>query len=292
MVKNYFLKMFAGIALLGLLASCNTTSDPTESIANPDEGTPPPKVLSKVTVNSVAQEEFVTTNAGVLEQAIFKDEKAGNAYYTGVLTYNTDKQISKIKFTSTASASLKYDFDITPAADGKIYNASCIGTAPTPGASHISDYTITYDQTTQKMTKILEKRKEGGISAYNRFVDYAFIYSGENISQVICSKGILDINGAPNMGTAVQTKYSFQNYDAQKGAYSKLPKTFLIIRSLIDPVNFYKASPNNPTSMYIQMPPPAASVNTAQSYSYDKEGYPAVEKNQNVTYTYKNVEKL
>ena len=61
MVKNYFFKIFAGIAFLGLLTACNTTSDPTESIPNPDEGTPQKKILTKVSSNNVSQEEYVTT---------------------------------------------------------------------------------------------------------------------------------------------------------------------------------------------------------------------------------------
>jgi hypothetical protein len=115
------------------------------------------------------------------------------------------------------------------------------------------------------------------------------VYNGENVIQVVCSKGLLDINGNPNMGTAVVSKYSFQNYDAQKSPYSTLSPVYFITRSLINPAQFYKISPNNPTSMYIELPPPASSVNTAQSYSYDNQGYVVVEKNQNVVFTYKNL---
>ncbi|AZA81696.1 hypothetical protein C1637_03725 [Chryseobacterium lactis] len=296
MVKNYFLKMFAGIAFLGLLASCNTTADPIESVPNPDGGPPPQKVLTKVSVNNVSQEEYFTT-ADVLDQAVFKDNSlnAGNANYTATLTYiNTTtnpkikKEISKVKFVSSASSSLKYDFDITPDGNGKIYNATLIATGATPGVSYLSDYTFTYEATTGKLSKILEKRKEGGISAYNKFIEYAFTYTGENIIQAVCSKGILDINGNPNMTTATKSKYSFQNYDSQKSPFSTLPKTYFLMLSLIDPINFYKACPNNPTSMFIEIPT-KPSVNTAQSYSYDNQGYPAVEKNQNVSFTYKTL---
>jgi len=291
MVKNYFFKMFASIAFLGLLTACNTTSDPTESIPNPDDGAPPKRVLSKVGANNVSQEEYITTaGTGDLQAAMSKDESAGgSAYYTGTVTY-TNKNITKVKYVSSATSSLVYEFNIVPDATGKkIYNATSTTTGATPSASVISDYTFTYNSVTNKLTKILEKRKEGGISAYNKFIDYTFVYSGENVIQVVCSKGILDINGSPNMGTAVVSKYSFQNYDAQKSPYSTLPSVYFITRSLINPAQFYKISPNNPTSMFIELPSPAAPVNTAQSYSYDNQGYVVVEKNQNVTFTYKNL---
>jgi hypothetical protein len=290
MVKNYFFKMFTGIAFLGLLAACNTTSDPTESIPNPDDGPPPKKVLAKVSANNISQEEYTTAAVtGDLQTAVSKDESVSGAFYTGTVTY-TNKDITKIKYVSSAASSLVYEFNIVPDATGKkIYNATSTATGATPSASVISDYAFTYNATTNKLTKILEKRKEGGISAYNKFIDYTFVYNGENVIQVVCSKGLLDINGNPNMGTAVVSKYSFQNYDAQKSPYSTLSPVYFITRSLINPAQFYKISPNNPTSMYIELPPPASSVNTAQSYSYDNQGYVVVEKNQNVVFTYKNL---
>lgn len=282
--------MFAGIAFLGLLAACNTTSDPTESIPNPDDGPPPKKVLAKVSANNTSQEEYATAAVtGDLQTAVSKDESASGAFYTATVTY-TNKDITKIKYVSSATSSLVYEFNIVPDPTGKkIYNATSTATGATPSASVISDYTFTYNATTNKLTKILEKRKEGGISAYNKFIDYSFVYNGENVIQVVCSKGILDINGNPNMGTAVVSKYSFQNYDAQKSPYSTLSPVYFITRSLINPAQFYKISPNNPTSMYIELPPPAPSVNTAQSYSYDNQGYVVVEKNQNAVFTYKNL---
>ncbi|WP_300691449.1 hypothetical protein [Chryseobacterium sp.] len=290
MVKNYFLKMFAGIAFLGLLAACNTTSDPTESIPDPDPGIPPQKVLTKISVNNVSREEYMTTPVtGILQQSVFKDESATNvsAYYTGTVTY-TDKNITKVKFVSSATASLAYEFNIIPDGTGKkIYNATCTGTGTTPALSHVSDYTFSYDVATDKLTKILEKRKAGGISAYNRFIEYAFVYTGNEVFQVVCTKGILDINGAPEQGTATVTKYNFQNYDGKKSPFSTLPSTYFIMQGLIDPINFYRLSPSNPTSMYIQTP--SSSTNTAQSYSYDNQGYPVIEKNQNLTYSYKNL---
>ncbi|WP_288446297.1 hypothetical protein [uncultured Chryseobacterium sp.] len=291
MVKNYFLKMFAGIAFLGLLTACNTTSDPTESIPNPDDGPPPKKVLAKVSSNNVSHEEYTTLAVtGDLQAAVSKDEFAsGNAYFTGTVTY-TNKNITKIKYVSSASSSLVYEFNIVPDATGKkIYNATSTATGATPSVSVVSDYAFTYDSVTSKLTKILEKRKEGGISAYNRFIDYSFVYNGNNVIQVVCSKGILDINGNPNMSTAVISKYSFQNYDAQKSPYSTLSPVYFITRGLISPINFYKISPNNPTSMFIELPSPAAPVNTSQSYSYDNQGYVVLEKNQNMTFTYKNL---
>ena len=241
--------------------------------------------------NNVSQEEYTTTaGTGALQTAVFKDETStSGAYYTGTVTY-TNKNITNVKYVSSAASSLVYEFNIVPDATGKkIYNATSTTTGATPSVSVISDYAFTYDSVTSRLTKILEKRKEGGISAYNRFIDYTFVYNGENVIQVVCSKGILDINGNPNMGTAVLSKYSFQNYDAQKSPYSTLPSVYFITRSLISPAQFYKISPNNPTSMYIELPPPAPSVNTAQSYSYDNQGYVVVEKNQNVTFTYKNL---
>ncbi|WP_431611624.1 hypothetical protein [Chryseobacterium sp. 'Rf worker isolate 10'] len=291
MVKNYFLKMFAGIAFLGLLTACNTTSDPTESIPNPDDGPPPKRVLAKVSSNNVSQEEYTTMAVtGDLQTSLSKDEfAAGSAYFTGTITY-TNKNITKVKYVSSAASSLVYEFNIVPDATGKkIYNATSTATGATPSVSVVSDYAFTYDSVTSKLTKILEKRKEGGISAYNRFIDYSFVYNGNNVIQVVCSKGLLDINGNPNMTTAVVSKYSFQNYDAQKSPYSTLPSVYFITRSLMSPVNFYKISPNNPTSMFIELPSPATPVNTAQSYSYDNQGYVVVEKNQNMTFTYKNL---
>jgi len=290
MVKNYFLKIFAGIAFLGLLAACTTTSDPIESIPNPDDGPPPKKALAKVSANNISQEEYVTAAVtGDLQTAVSKDESAPGAFYTGTVTY-TNKNITKIKYVSSAASSLVYEFNIVPDATGKkIYNATSTTTGATPSVSVISDYTFTYNPTTNKLTKILEKRKEGGISAYNKFIDYSFVYTGDNVIQVVSSKGLLDINGNPNMGTAVVSKYSFQNYDAQKSPYSTLSPVYFITRSLINPAQFYKISPNNPTSMFIELPSPAAPVNTAQSYSYDNQGYVVVEKNQNVTFTYKNL---
>lgn len=291
MVKNYFLKMFAGIAFLGLLTACNTTSDPTESIPNPDDGPPPKRVLVKVSSNNVSQEEYTTMAVtGDLQTSLSKDEfAAGSAYFTGTITY-TNKNITKVKYVSSAASSLVYEFNIVPDATGKkIYNATSTATGATPSVSVVSDYAFTYDSVTSKLTKILEKRKEGGISAYNRFIDYSFVYNGNNVIQVVCSKGLLDINGNPNMTTAVVSKYSFQNYDAQKSPYSTLPSVYFITRSLMSPVNFYKISPNNPTSMFIELPSPATPVNTAQSYSYDNQGYVVVEKNQNMTFTYKNL---
>ncbi len=291
MVKNYFLTMFAGIAFLGLLTACNTTSDPTESIPNPDDGPPPKKVLAKVSSNNVSQEEYTTLAVtGDLQVAVSKDEFAsGSAYFTGTVTY-TNKNITKIKYVSSAASSLVYEFNIVPDATGKkIYNATSTATGATPSVSVVSDYAFTYDAVTSKLTKILEKRKEGGISAYNRFIDYSFVYNGNNVIQVVCSKGILDINGNPNMGTAVISKYSFQNYDAQKSPYSTLSPIYFITRGLMSPVNFYKISPNNPTSMFIELPSPATPINTAQSYSYDNQGYVVLEKNQNMTFTYKNL---
>ncbi|MDR6526947.1 hypothetical protein [Chryseobacterium rhizosphaerae] len=285
MVKNYFLKIFTGVALLGVLASCNTTSDPTESIPNPDEGAVPKKVLEKISMDNVSQEEYITT-AGVLNQAVFKDDNS-NANYTSTLTYNTNKKITKINFASQTPGSLSYEFDVTPDINGQIYNASCVATGSLAGTSYISDYAFTYD-VAGKLTKILEKRKAGGISAYNVFVENVFVYAGDNIFKVTSSKGILNINGVPDMTTAVQTVYSFQNYDSQKSPFSTLPKVFFIMRGLMNPINFYRMSPNNPTSTYIQMPAPAPGVNTIQSYTYD-QGYPVIEKNQKLTYSYKNL---
>ena len=286
MVKNYFLKMFAGAALLGLLASCNTTNDPTESIPNPDGGPAPKKVLEKISMNNVSQEEYIST-AGLLEQALYKDETT-NASYIGTLTYNNNKALIKINLISQTPGSTAYQFDMTPDVNGRIYNASCKATGATNGTSYLSDYAFTYDLT-GKLTKILEKRKAGGISAYNMFIENVLSYSGNNISKVVSSKGILNTNGDPDMTTAVQTMYSFQNYDSYKSPFSTFSSTFFIIRSLINPVNFYRISPNNPTSTYIQPPAPAPAVNTIQSYNYDTEGYPVAEKNQKLSYSYKNL---
>lgn len=278
--------MFTGVALMGILAACNTTSDPTESIPNPDEGAPPKKILEKVSMNSISQEEYITSG-GILEQAVFKAGNS-NAYYTGTLTYNTNKKITKVNFVSQTSGSTAYEFNITPDANGMVYNASCTATASTSGNSYVSDFIFSYN-VDGKLTKILEKRKVGGISAYNKFIENVFTYNGNNIFKVTCSNGILDSDGDPDMTTATKTIYSFQNYDSQKSPFATLPKVFFLVRGLVDPVNFYRMSPNNPTSIYVQMPAPAPGVNISQSYTYDNQGYPLTEKNQKIAYSYKNL---
>lgn len=296
MTKNYFLKMFAGVALFGLLASCNTTSDPTESIPDPVGGPSPKKFVARVAMDNVTQEEYTSTTAGVLQQITFKDDNAPAFNYIGSVTYQTGssdptiQDISQVTFMSPATGSLDYTFDIIPAEKGKIFSASCKATGATPSLSYLSDYAFSYDVITSKLTKILEKRKDGGISAYNKFIEYTFVYAGKNIFQVICKKGILNNLGAPDFATAKTSTYNFQNYDSNNSPFSMLPQNFSLIRGLVNPALFYRMSPNNPTSMYFEMPAPTPSVNTGQSYSYDNEKYPVVEKNQKVTFTYKKLE--
>ncbi|KFF13987.1 hypothetical protein IW15_00615 [Chryseobacterium soli] len=290
MGKNYLLKILAGI-LFGFMISCdNTTSDPVESGGSGGNGTTPQdsRVLDKITVNNAVQEEYITTNTGILQKATVKDDNTAGATLTGALTYTSNKIISNIKFTGTATGSIDYDFNVILDSNGRVYSTSCVATAPTVPNSYISDFVYTYDAT-GKLTKVVEKRKVGGMTTYTVFTQTVLNYVGDNISQAVWSKGVVDGTGAPNMATATTNIYNFQNYDMRKSPYSTLPKAFFVVWSLIRPQNFYTISPNNPTSMYFMYPSPTPAVSIPKSYMYDSQSYPTSDQTQTVKYTYKTL---
>ncbi|MDR2236244.1 MAG: hypothetical protein LBE92_08980 [Chryseobacterium sp.] len=288
MGKNYLLKIFAGV-LVGFMVSCNNSDsddfEPTSGNGgNNGNGTPPPaRVLEKITLNNVVQEEY-TVNAGKLVTGTFRDGNT-NTFYTGTVTYNGDK-ISKIKFVGNLAGSTSYEFSISEDSKGNIYTATCTAVATTAANSYISDYIITYDQT-GKLTKILEKKKYGGMYAYTNFVQTDFTYLGNNIFKGDCTRGVLTGTGDPDMATAKKTMYSFQNYDSKISPFSTLPKSFFMAWSLARPETFYKISPNNPTSVHIAPPLPAQATHTDLNYVYDANNYPVSDKDQKLKYTYR-----
>lgn len=290
MGKNYLFKIFAGV-LFGLMISCdNTTSDPVESGSSGGNngGVIPPdsRILDKITLNNVVQEEYIST-AGILEKGILKDDATPGYSYTGSVTY-TNSKVTKIKFVSSAPGSMIYDFNVIVDSNGKVYSTACTATAPTATNSYISDFVYTYDAL-GKLTKVVEKRKVGGMTTYTAFTQAVLNYAGDNISQAVWSKGVLDGTGLPNMLTASTTIYNFQNYDSKKSPYITLPKAFPVIWSLIRPQNYYTLSSNNPTSLYFMYPAPATPVGTPKSYQYDNQGYPVSDQAQTVKYTYKTL---
>ncbi|MFN1219638.1 hypothetical protein ACKW6Q_21935 [Chryseobacterium kwangjuense] len=290
MGKNYLFKIVAGV-FFGLMVSCdNSSSDQFEPSAN-DGGngttTPPPaRVLEKITLNGTVQEEY-TMNGKVLQKGMLRDAGTAN-YYTGTVTYINEK-IAKIKFIGSITGSIAYDFSVSEDNKGNVYSATCTATATDPLNSFISDYTFTYDATGKKLVKILEKKKVAGNTAYSQFTESTFTYNGNNIFKADCAKGTLTGTGAPNMATAKLTTYSYQNYDSKISPFSTLPKTFFTAWSLIRPENFYRISPNNPTSVYVMPPAPAPGVNTPMTYVYDAFNYPVSDKDQALKYMYRNL---
>lgn len=288
MGKNYLLKIFAGV-LIGFMVSCNNSgSDDFEPSSgnggNNGNGTPPPaRVLEKITFNNTVQEEYVVS-AGKLVTGMFKDGNTTTSY-TGTVTYGGDK-ISKIKFVGNQPGSISYDFSISEDSKGNMYNATCTAVASTAANSYISDYTFTYDAT-GKLTKILEKKKYGGMYAYTNFVLIDFTYIGNNIFKGDCTRGILTATGDPDMTTAKKTMYSFQNYDSKISPFSTLPKSFFMAWSLVRPETFYRISPNNPTSVYVAPPAPALPTSTPLDYIYDTQNYPVSNQDQKLKYTYR-----
>ncbi|EJL67666.1 hypothetical protein [Chryseobacterium populi] len=296
MSKNYFLKA-CFCMLFGFLLSCdNTTADPiNNSLNNPNNpsggnggnggGTTitGPRILEKVTVNNVVNEEYVTT-AGFLEKAIFKDEGGPNNYLTGTVTY-TNNRISKVKFVSNAAGALTYDYNITYDGNGRIS-----GTTGSMSANSVvsteSNYTYSYDSA-GKISKILERIKPAGTSAYIQFKESTLTYSGDNVEKVIWKAGMTDSNGNPDMSTGVSTTYGYQNYDGKISPYTTLPKTFFIIWSLLHPANFYTLSANNPQTLNVVFPSPLPPINAPKTYLYDSQNYPVSDQSQTQKYIYK-----
>jgi len=290
MGKNYLFKIVAGI-FFGLMVSCNNSSDDQFEPSANDGGngntpTPPARVLEKITVNNSVQEEY-TVNGTILQKGMLKDGTTNN-YYTGTVTYINNK-INKIKFIGSLAGSMSYDFSVSEDSKGNVYSATCTGTASALIDSFVSDYAFTYDATGKKLVKILEKRKVSGNTAYSLFTEITFTYNGDNIFKAECAKGTLTGTGAPNMATAKMTVYSYQNYDSKVNPFSTLPKSFFTAWSLVRPENFYRISPNNPTSVYVMPPSPAPAVNTPMTYLYDGYNYPVSDKDQILKYVYRTL---
>lgn len=290
MGKNYLFKIVAGI-FFGLMVSCNNSSDDQFEPSANDGGngntpTPPARVLEKITVNNSVQEEY-TVNGTILQKGMLKDGTTNN-YYTGTVTYINNK-INKIKFIGSLAGSMSYDFSVSEDSKGNVYSATCTGTASALIDSFVSDYAFTYDATGKKLVKILEKRKVSGNTAYSLFTEITFTYNGDNIFKAECAKGTLTGTGAPNMATAKMTVYSYQNYDSKVNPFSTLPKSFFTAWSLVRPENFYRISPNNPTSVYVMPPSPAPAVNTPMTYLYDGYNYPVSDKDQILKYIYRTL---
>ncbi|MGN7756338.1 hypothetical protein ACTJIV_02600 [Chryseobacterium sp. 22532] len=290
MGKNYLFKIIAGV-FFGLMVSCdNSSSDQFEPSANTGNNgnTPPPpaRVLEKITLNGAIQEEY-TVNGTAFQKGMLRDGNTSN-YYTGTVTYISNK-IGKIKFLGSLAGSMTYDFSVSEDSKGNVYSATCTGTAATAIDSFVSDYIFTYDASGKKLVKILEKRKVAGNTAYSLFTESTFTYMGDNIFKAECAKGTLTATGAPNMATAKMTVYSYQNYDSKINPFSTLPKTFFTAWSLVRPENFYRISPNNPTSVYVMPPSPAPAVNTLMTYLYDGYNYPISDKDQVLKYTYRTL---
>ncbi|AZA47522.1 hypothetical protein EG346_04665 [Chryseobacterium carnipullorum] len=291
MGKNYLFKVITGV-VFGLLVSCdNSSSDQFEPSANNGGNngntTPPPaRVLEKITLNNNVQEEY-TVNGTVFQKGMLRDGVTNN-YYTGTATYINNK-IGKIKFVGSLTGSMAYDFSVSEDSKGNVYSATCTATAAAAIDSFVSDYTFTYDATGKKLVKILEKRKVSGNTAYSLFTESTFTYNGDNIFKAECTNGTLTGTGAPNMTTAKLTVYSFQNYDSKVNPFSTLPKTFFTAWSLIRPENFYRISPNNPTSVFVMPPSPASGVNTPMTYVYDAFNYPVSDKDQVLKYAYRTL---
>lgn len=291
MGKNYLFKVITGV-FFGLLVSCdNSSSDQFEPSAN-DGGnngntTPPPaRVLEKITFNSNIQEEY-TVSGSVFQKGMLKDGTTNN-YYTGTATYINNK-IGKIKFVGSLTGSTSYDFSVSENSNGYVYSATCTATATSALDSFVSDYVFTYDTAGKKLVKIMEKRKVAGNTAYSLFTESTFTYMGDNIFKAECLKGTLTGTGDPNMATAKKTVYSYQNYDSKISPFSTLPKSFFTAWSLLRPENFYRISPNNPTSVFVMPPSPAPGVDTPMTYLYDAFNYPVSDKNQALKYVYRTL---
>ncbi|WP_419869082.1 hypothetical protein [Chryseobacterium sp. CT-SW4] len=291
MGKSIFFKAFIGLGF-GMLMSCdNTTADPINqnknNSSNPGNsgGTAitGPRILEKIVVNNVVQEEYVT-NAGFLEKGSFKDESTPNTYFTGNVTY-TNNKISRVKFVGTANGALTYDFNITYDSNGKISGTTATNLMGSMVVG-TNDYVYTYDSS-GKISKILEKRKVPGTSSYTGFVENAISYSGDNISKVVWTMGMMDSNGAPDMTSGTSVTYNYQNYDSKINPYNTLPKTFFIMWSLIHPANFYTLSSNNVGAFNFVFPSPAPSVTAPKTYLYDSQNYPVSDQSQALKYVYK-----
>ncbi|MCX8533603.1 hypothetical protein [Chryseobacterium luquanense] len=291
-------KFITGVAtlLLGFMFSCdNTTADPINNTVN-NNGNPGsgggsapsitgPRILHKINVNNVTNQEFVTTGT-TLEKAIFKEASGPNSFLIGNVTYTLGK-VTKVKFAQEVNGvpanSLAYDFNVTYDSSGKINGTTCsttLGSTP----SFNSEYTYTYDGS-GKMTKIVEKKKMG--STYTHFSNYNFTNTGDNISKVVVESGVTSSTGVPDMSTVMASTYNFSGYDSKINPYTTLPKTFFVMWSLMHPLNFSSLSANNITNFSVVYPAPAPAIPGAYTYLYDTQNYPVSDQTQSQKYIYK-----
>lgn len=298
MTKNNF---FTGVSalLLGLMMSCDpTTADPiNNNLNNPNNpgsggsgsGSAPsitgPRILHKIMVNNVANQEFVTTG-NVLEKAIFKEASGPNSFLVANVTYTSGK-ITRVKFgqevNGTPANTLSYDYNITYDASGKINFTTCntmLGSTP----NFNSEYTYTYDSA-GKMTKIVEKKKMG--SMYTHFINYNLTNTGDNVTKLVSESGVTSSTGVPDMSTVISATYNFSTYDDKINPYTTLPKTFFVMWSLLHPNNFSSLSANNLKTFSIIYPAPAPSIPGTYTYLYDTQNYPVSDQTQTQKYVYK-----
>lgn len=302
MIKNYLLK--GGVALLlSLMFSCdNTTADPlNQNNPNNNSGgsgsgtTGPtitgPRILHKIVVNNTTNHEFVT-NGNVLQKAIFKEASGPTSFFIGTPIYTSGK-ISKVKFGQEINGAvpannIAYDFDITYDSAGKINYTTCqttLGGIP----NFNMEYTYTYDGS-GKMTKIVEKKKSG--TTYTHFTNYTFTNTGDNITKIVAEMGPTSPSGVPDMSNVLSAgTYNYPLYDNKINPYTTLPKTFLVVWSLVHPINFQLLSGNNVKSFNIVYPPigsvPAPLVGGDFTYLYDTMNYPVSDQPQAQKYIYK-----
>ena len=303
MARNNF---FTGVSalLLGFMLSCdNTTADPiNNTLNNPNNpggssgGSSPsitgPRILHKVVVNNVTNQEFVT-NGNVLEKAIFKEASGPTSFFVGTPTYTLGK-ITKVKFAQEVNGApantLTYDFNITYDSGGKINYTTCT-TMLNNMPNFNSEYTYTYDGS-GKMTKIVEKKKSG--STYTHFTNYNFTNTGDNITKMVTEAGVTNAAGVPDLSAVVlTTTYDYTAYDNKINPYTTLPRTFFVMWSLVHPINFPSLSANNLKSFNIVFPSPPGSGIPAQvipgdyTYLYDTQNYPVSDQTQAQKYIYK-----
>ncbi|MFL9834748.1 hypothetical protein [Chryseobacterium terrae] len=283
---------------LGFMFSCdNTTADPiNNTLNNPNNpgssggGSTPsitgPRILHKIIVNNVTNQEYVTTG-NVLDKALFKEASDPNSFLVATPTYTAGK-ITRIKFVHELNGtipanSLSYDYNITYDSAGKINYTTCatmLGTMP----SFNSEYTYTYDGS-GKMTKIVEKKKSG--STYTHFTNYNLTNTGDNITKLVTENGITSATGVPDMSSIISYTYNFSSYDTKINPYTTLPKALFLTWSLIHPINFSNLSANNLINFSIVYPAPAPVVPGTFIYIYDAQNYPVSAQSQAQKYFYK-----
>lgn len=292
-------KFITGVAtlLLGFMFSCdNTTADPINNTVNNNGNTGSggastpsitgPRILHKINVNNVTNQEFVTTGT-TLEKAIFKESSGPNSFVVAKINYTSGK-ITKVKFDQEVngvvpSNNISMDYNVTYDSNGRINYTTCtrmLGTMP----NFDSEYTYTYDGS-GKMTKIVEKRKSG--STYTHFYNYNITNTGDNITKMVMEYGITNSAGVPDMSTAITVNHNFDGYDNKINPYNTLPKTFFVIWSLYHPLNFTSLSANNITNFNIAYPAPAPSIPGTYTYLYDTQNYPVSDQTQSQKYIYK-----